>query len=216
MTAASPTKVNHVVPEHVRLAAAAAAHRPGTWWQHLIEAPPPPAHVSGDRSDNGPSARKSALAGWRDAEPVVHDPETNEYYVTQLDDILAALRNPALTAYRQPFLVGGCPVELLPLSYEGAAHARYRRILQPFFLPRPLAALPLRDRAADLIDPVVDRRRCDFITEIARPFAVTVVMELLGLPLADLENSRACSRTTTATSARPERKPPISGTCPSL
>ena len=33
--------------------------------------------------------------------------------------------------------------------------------------------------------PSPNAARCDFMTEIATPFAVTVVMELLGLPLAD-------------------------------
>ena len=94
--------MNHVVPEHVRLAAAAAAHRPGTWWQHLIEAPPPPVHVS----DDEPTARKSGLVRYRDTAPAVHLAENGEYYVTRLEDVLAALRNPALSAYRQPFMVG--------------------------------------------------------------------------------------------------------------
>jgi cytochrome P450 len=181
--------MNTVVPDDVRVAAAVGAHRNGTyWWQHLLDAPVADVrNAEIPQPEHSPATRRSGLARYRDAAPAVHLTENGEYYVNRLDDVLAALRNPALSAYRQPLAVNGCPVQLLPISYEGVAHTRYRRILQPFFLPRPLAALPLRQHAADLIDAVLERGSCDFMTEIATPFAVTAMMELLGLPLDDLD-----------------------------
>lgn len=100
------------------------------------------------------------------------------YYITRRADVLAALRNPALSAYREPF--AGCPVEMVPISATGAEHARYRRILQPFFSPRALGELPLREQAVALVDAVAGQGQCDVMADIAVPYPCQVLLTLLG------------------------------------
>jgi cytochrome P450 len=127
----------------------------------------------------------------RRADPVTED--GGWYYITRREEFLEALRNPVLSSRRRSFTSNGYVVEKLPLSYEGDTHARYRKILQPYFTPRAMADLQpaLRSQATTLIDAVLKRGECDFIRDIAIPFSTSTLMILLGLPLDDLDELMA-------------------------
>ena len=77
---------------------------------------------------------------------------------------------------------------LIPLQIDPPDHVKYRKILDPLFAPRHMAALeaPVAALVNELIDAFVDRGECDFSTEFSVPLPSQVFLTLLGLPLSDL------------------------------
>ena len=78
---------------------------------------------------------------------------------------------------------------LIPLQIDPPEHAKYRRILDPLFTPREMAAREpgVAQLVNEMIDRFADRGECDFHEEFAVPLPCTVFLQLLGLPLEDLD-----------------------------
>jgi cytochrome P450 len=77
---------------------------------------------------------------------------------------------------------------LIPLQIDPPDHKKYRKVLDPLFSPRQMAALeePITALANDLIDRLEGRDEIDFVAEFSIPFPSQVFLTLLGLPLEDL------------------------------
>ncbi|MCV7028570.1 cytochrome P450 [Mycobacterium sherrisii] len=73
------------------------------------------------------------------------------------------------------------------LCLEGDAHHRLRALTAKAFTPK--ATRRLHDTMAalmhELVDRVADARRCDVVTDIARPYPVPIICALLGAPRQD-------------------------------
>jgi cytochrome P450 len=70
------------------------------------------------------------------------------------------------------------------LNMEGADHQRLRRLLNPAFSRRPVAAMEPRFRAlaGELVDSFAEPGRCEFMAEFAEPYAARVITAMLGIP----------------------------------
>ena len=70
------------------------------------------------------------------------------------------------------------------LSLEGDDHQRLRRLLNPAFRNKTIAAMsPTFQRLAhELIDDFAPRGQVEFISEFAEPYAARIICILLGLP----------------------------------
>ncbi|HPJ20090.1 MAG: cytochrome P450 [Actinobacteria bacterium] len=70
------------------------------------------------------------------------------------------------------------------LNKEGQDHARLRRLLNPAFSPKLLAALSPRfvALANELIDGFAPAGQCDFVSDFAEPYAARVIAIMLGIP----------------------------------
>ena len=92
------------------------------------------------------------------------------------------------SAATQATLAMGTVRPLIPLQIDPPDHVKYRKILDPLFAPRHMAALeaPVAALVHELIDAFVDRGECDFSTEFSVPLPSQVFLTLLGLPLSDL------------------------------
>jgi cytochrome P450 len=127
-------------------------------------------------------------AGWqalRDAGPVVV--MNGAYYLTRRDDVLRALRDPALFSSKKAFDILGSPLPLVPIAYDPPEHTRFRHILQPFFAPNVLAGLlpSLQQQAIDIVDAAGAQGQCEVMADIAIPYPSQVFLTLFGLPLED-------------------------------
>ncbi len=73
------------------------------------------------------------------------------------------------------------------LAINGEDHARMRRLVSKAFTPRAVARLDGTITAIinELIDPIASAGRCDVVEDIARPYPVPVICELLGAPRED-------------------------------
>jgi cytochrome P450 len=74
-----------------------------------------------------------------------------------------------------------------PLSLDGAAHHRQRRLVSKAFTPK--AAGRLRTTCADVIAELVYQHvgagRCDVVADIARQYPIPIICALLGTPRED-------------------------------
>jgi cytochrome P450 len=73
------------------------------------------------------------------------------------------------------------------LSVDGEDHARLRRLVSKAFTPRAVARLDdtITDIITQLTDPLMAAGRSEVVADIARPYPVPVICELLGAPRQD-------------------------------
>jgi hypothetical protein len=148
--------------------------------------------------------------GWqviRDAGPVVRMGET--IMLTRRQDVLTALREPALFSSRKAFDQLGCPLPLVPISFDPPDHTRYRRVLQPYFSPRALATMmpSLRAQAQDLVADLAARGGCDAVADLALPYPSQVFLTMFGFPLADRDQLIAWKNAVLVLMAQPNPDP---------
>jgi cytochrome P450 len=109
--------------------------------------------------------------------------------VTRREHIESALRTPGVFSSGAEAVQLGNIRPLIPLQVDPPKHVKYRRILDPLFAPRAMAALD--GEVAELFNQLVDnfagKGSCDLHTELAVPMPCTVFLRLMGLPLEDLD-----------------------------
>jgi len=123
----------------------------------------------------------------RESTPVFRAPQT--VVLSRLTDIEMALKHTELFSSNMDAVDLGNIRPLIPLQVDPPEHAKYRRILDPLFTPREMARREPRvaELVNEMIDRFADRGECDFHEEFAVPLPCTVFLQLLGLPLEDLD-----------------------------
>ena len=83
------------------------------------------------------------------------------------------------------------------LNMDAPRHTRLRSIVTAAFSPRYIARLEsaIRERAERVIDAVSERGECDFATEVAEPFPIAVICDMMGVPESDRAEVARLSRT---------------------
>ena len=78
------------------------------------------------------------------------------------------------------------------LNKDGADHRRLRKLVTKAFTPRMVEQLRprIQEIADELIDAVESRGEMDLVDEFAFPLPITVIAELLGIPVADRDRFR--------------------------
>jgi cytochrome P450 len=108
--------------------------------------------------------------------------------VSRYEEVLWALKHPEVFSSAPEAVDIGQEQKLIPLQVDPPEHAKYRRVLDPEFAPKRMAALEpsIRAQVNVLIDGFVDRGSCDAHEEFATPLPSGVFLALMGLPMADL------------------------------
>jgi cytochrome P450 len=134
-----------------------------------------------------PQAMYRAL---RDTAPVL-SVDGMGHILTTKEAALEAFRQPEVFSSAATFeiLPLGSVRPQIPLQIDPPEHVKYRKILDPLFAPRRMAALdePVAALVNDLIDGFIERGECDFSAEFSVPLPSQVFLTLLGLPLSDLQ-----------------------------
>ncbi len=109
--------------------------------------------------------------------------------VTRRQDVELALRKPAVFSSGAEAVNLGNIRPLIPLQIDPPKHVKYRRVLDPLFAPRDMAALDAKvaARVNAVIDDFAARGSCDFHEDFAVPLPCAVFLELMGLPYGDLD-----------------------------
>lgn len=103
-------------------------------------------------------------------------------------EIDEALRNPEVFSSNMSAVDLQNIRPLIPLQIDPPDHKMYRRILDPLFAPKKMAAIegPVTALANELIDSFGDRTDINFAKEFSTLFPTQVFLTLMGLPLEDL------------------------------
>lgn len=107
--------------------------------------------------------------------------------VSHRRDIEEALRHPEVFSSTESVNLQNIR-PLIPLNIDPPDHRKYRRILDPLFAPRAVAALeqPVADLANHLMDRFEGSGEIDFAEAFSVPLPSQVFLTLLGLPLEEL------------------------------
>jgi len=169
-------------------------------------------------------ATHETYARMREESPVQLQPgldgETPIWFVTRYEDVVTVLTDNerfvvdpklALTPDELAALSGGGPepderVNENLLAKDGDDHRRLRRLVTKAFTPRMVEQLRPRvqEIADDLIDRVADRGQMELVDDFAFPLPITVIAELLGIPVEDRDRFREWSNTFVLPAVTPE------------
>ena len=151
----------------------------------------------------------ATFARMRDHDPVFCQPgidgETPIWWVTRYDDAEAVLldderfvRDPRLALppeQRTELPEFFSFIDSNMLNRDGDDHRRLRRLVSKAFTPRMVEQL--RPRIQEIADELIDRvsaaGEMEIVSEFAFPLPITVIAELLGVPVADREHFREWS-----------------------
>ncbi len=77
--------------------------------------------------------------------------------------------------------------QLMMLNMDPPDHTKLRLIVNRGFLPRYVGKLEehVRDLASAIVDNIVERGECDFVTDIAMELPLQVIGEMMGVPVED-------------------------------
>jgi cytochrome P450 len=136
------------------------------------------------------------------AEDPVHLCSPGFWAVTRYEDIRDLSRDPAHfcsgrgALVNDPIRSSGTPMlSRSILHMDPPEHGAFRKLVNRQFTPRALSGLEesIRKSACRLLDAVDTRAETDFVAELAAPFPLMVIAELLGIDEADREDFRRWS-----------------------
>jgi cytochrome P450 len=136
------------------------------------------------------------------AESPVHECGPGFWAVSRYEDIRDLSRDPEHfcsgrgALVNDPLRTDAAPMSAPSILHmDPPAHADFRRLVNRRFSPRALSGLAdsVRASATALLDRAEPRQEIDFVAELAAPFPLTVIAELLGIDQADREDFRRWS-----------------------
>lgn len=122
--------------------------------------------------------------------PVAHSKHYGGHWVaTKYDDIQEVLKNPTVFSSESVNVPGtiGQDGPMIPIEVDPPDHGIYRKLINPLFSPKRMAALEpqIRDIANELIDEMLENKQVDFIQAFAKEFPSRVFLALMGWNLED-------------------------------
>jgi cytochrome P450 len=137
-----------------------------------------------------------ALDGFQErARPFLRTDDAQGYWVfTDHEVILEGLQHPELFSSRvivpdEP----DPPYKWIPIMLDPPDHTKWRRVLGSYFSPGRVERLEDDQRrfARELIERFRARGECDFYADFARVFPTTIFLQIMGLPVGQLDQFMA-------------------------
>jgi cytochrome P450 len=110
--------------------------------------------------------------------------------VVNHEGILAILQNPQVFSSSVVTALDPEPqYKWIPEMLDGEEHKQWRRQLGPLFSPGAVERLDdaVRQRAVGLIEAAAEKGSCDFMADFAQQFPTTIFLEMMGLPVDELD-----------------------------
>jgi len=140
----------------------------------------------------------------REAPVWFHPPTATEgnergfWVVTKYEDVIAVSRDwQTFSSEKSPESETGgimlpdigpeSGVGTMMLMMDPPQHTRYRKIVSSAFTPRVIKLFEeqVRRRSREIVDRVIERGQCDFVTDIAAELPLQAIAEILGVPQED-------------------------------
>ena len=143
----------------------------------------------------------------RKYDPVYWDDYFKGWVFTSFEGVQAALRSPKISNHRivtiEELEMLGL-AELAPLYFpltnqllfiDPPKHTRLRNLMANVFTPRKVEKMRsyLQSLVDQMLEEVIDKGSMDIIAQIAYPLPLTVIAELLGVPIEDREQLKKWS-----------------------
>jgi cytochrome P450 len=152
--------------------------------------------------------REAAFEALRGHRPIAHfdDPEpppgatvpmpldgSGYYAVSRHADIMEVSRDPELYCSGQGATsIFDMPTEFLEffgsmINLDDPRHARLRRIVSTAFTPRMVKKIgdEVQRSASLIVDDVIDKGKCDFVTDVAAKLPLRIICNMMGVPEPD-------------------------------
>lgn len=136
-----------------------------------------------------------------DRQRVFWSGESQGYYVfLRHETIQEILERPERFSSRRPNPNVPAPEhDLIPVTMDPPEHTKWRRVLGRYFTPRRAEIMTdrMREVARELLDRFADGGECDLVADFSARFPAAVFLEMMGLPLEDLDRFLAWTLKTT-------------------
>src|SRR5579864_3525335 len=129
----------------------------------------------------------------RESSPVFRNPRTDGWMVFRYNDVQRVLSE--YSTFSSQFGGSGQALDASMISSDPPHHRQLRSLVTLAFTPRTIAQLESRIAAIvhEQLDRVAAQGRMDIVDDLSNPLPVTVIAELLGIPLADRERFKRWS-----------------------
>ena len=123
------------------------------------------------------------------------------YALTRHADVATASRHPEIfTSGQGAVSIQDMPIEMVEyfsgmISTDNPKHARLRRIVSNAFNPRNVKAIEDSiDRiAVEVLDRAAKNGTGDFVSDIAAPFPLQIICDMMGVPPSEYDTALQCS-----------------------
>lgn len=118
------------------------------------------------------------------------DPAGSYYVALDRELILAALSDPELFSSKAIVATDPDPmIQMIPIQIDPPDHAPWRRLLAGYFSPRTTRSIEpkMRQRCVELIEGFREAGSCDFVRDFALRFPTSIFLEIVGLPIDQLD-----------------------------
>ena len=146
-----------------------------------------------------PDVREGAFRTLRRERPISFHQEVDDrlfppgpgfWALSRHADILHAGTHPKLfCSGRGATSIADIPTEFLEffgsmINMDAPKHGRLRRLVSTAFTERLLSRVEheVQEASSRVIDAVSEKGECDFVTEIAAPFPIRIICEMMGIP----------------------------------
>jgi cytochrome P450 len=136
----------------------------------------------------------------RETQPVFFDQKVQVWHIFRYDDVARVLSDHATFSSDQNRFVpaeyrDSSPISSSIVRMDPPRHRKLRQLVSQAFTPRMVAQMEFRIKeiTSGLLDQVVAKGEMDVIRDLAAPLPVTVIAELLGIPIERREDFRQWS-----------------------
>jgi len=146
-----------------------------------------------------PDAREGAFRTLRRERPISFHQEVDDrlfppgpgfWALSRHADIMYAGTHPKLfCSGKGATSIADIPTDFLEffgsmINMDAPKHGRLRRLVSTAFTERLLSRVEheVQEAASRVIDAVSEKGECDFVTEIAAPFPIRIICEMMGIP----------------------------------
>jgi cytochrome P450 len=80
-------------------------------------------------------------------------------------------------------------ISMKPIQLDPPEHGKWRKMLASYFSVKRMPHLEARitERVTELLDEIGPKGKCDFVTDIAMRFPSVIFLEIIGLPIEELD-----------------------------
>jgi cytochrome P450 len=115
--------------------------------------------------------------------------------VTSYADVWTVSRTPDTFISGQGIQVPDIPVEFNEffgsmIAMDAPRHTKLRLLVNKSFLPSMVRRIEddVRRKAREIVDAIASRGECDFVHEVAAPFPLRIICEMMGVPPSEWRN----------------------------